>query len=327
MRFGIGDFDPNETLVIDPVLLSYGTYLGGNGWDQARGIAADSQGNAYIVGFTNSTNFPVSNPFQGRPAGLKEVFVTKLNPAGGLVYSTYLGGRANDEGYAIAVDSDGNAYITGFTCSDNFPIVRGFQHILGPASGADGISCDAFVAKLNASGTALIYSSYLGRSGVEHGSGIGVDTAGNFYVSGTTSSPDFFTTDNALRRELPRPNTSQAFITKFNSAGSALLYSSYFGVRYGDIPSSTRGKAMALDPAGNAYLAVEESFRGRVAKFDCTKSGAASLVYVRDTALDDIYGIAVDSGGNAYVVGETRGGLQTVNAFQPTRTRCGGSTY
>src|SRR5262249_7727304 len=145
----------------DPVL-SYSTYLGGSDEDVGHGIAVDAAGNAYVTGYTLSTNFPVVAAFQGSPKLLYNAFVTKVSASGAsLVYSTYLGGSNNDLGQGIAVDASGNAYVTGFTTSTDFPTVAAFQ---GTFSGAE----DAFVTKLSASGIPL-YSTYLGGSGDEHG--------------------------------------------------------------------------------------------------------------------------------------------------------------
>ncbi|OHB71796.1 MAG: hypothetical protein A2W23_00015 [Planctomycetes bacterium RBG_16_43_13] len=165
--------------------LVYSTYLGGSGTDAAWAITVDSSGNAYISGYTNSTNFPTASPIQGSNAGGYDAFVAKIDASGSaLVYSTYLGGSNFEEGYCIAVDSSGNAYITGKTDSTNFPTASPIQ-----ASKAGGR--DAFVAKINASGSALLYSTYLGGSGYDVGWGITADSSGNAYISGETTSTNF----------------------------------------------------------------------------------------------------------------------------------------
>ncbi len=165
--------------------LVYSTYLGGSGDDVGYGIAVDSLGNAYVTGYTTSTNFPTASPLQAAYGGSGNAFVAKLNPSGSaLVYSTYLGGSDNDSGQGIAVDSSGNAYVSGYTQSSRFPIAIPLQ------AGLSGLE-DAFVAKLNSSGSALVYSTYLGGSSYDAGSGIAVDSAGNAYVTGWTESTDF----------------------------------------------------------------------------------------------------------------------------------------
>ena len=165
----------------------YSTYLGGGGTDQGHGIAVDGSGNAYVTGYTGSTNFPTSQPSAGAAnGGGEDAFVTKLNAAGSaLVYSTYLGGSGTDAGQGIAVDGAGNAYVTGYTSSTNFPTANPLQ----ASNGGGGY--DAFVTKLNAAGSALVYSTYLGGSGRRFGQGIAVDGSGNAYVTGSTSSTNF----------------------------------------------------------------------------------------------------------------------------------------
>ena len=183
--FEVGEYDQGAPLIIDPVLL-YSTYLGGSGDEIGYDIALDATGNMYIAGSTTSTNFPTAGAFQSTaPGGTLDGFVTKLNPAGtALVYSTYLGGSGTDTALAIAVDSAGNAYVTGVTISDTFPTVNAFQ-------GTRGGNSDTFVTKLNAAGSALVYSTYLGGSSAESGFGIAVDSAGNAYVTGPTGSLNF----------------------------------------------------------------------------------------------------------------------------------------
>ena len=283
--------------------LVYSTYLGGSSDDFGVGIAEDSAGNAYATGLTTSTDFPTANAIQPAKGSGEDIFVTKLNPPGSaLVYSTYLddgsslhGTSGNDEGLAIAVDSagaayltgvtdwlhatkdvfvmkvnapgsaldytlvlsgngtdfgtgiavdsEGNAYVTGLTTSINFPTANAIQTVKG---GGDDGGEDAFVTKLNASGTALVYSTYLGGSSGDHAFGIAVDSAGNAYVTGVTNSTDF-PTANAI--QAANGGSSDAFVTKLNASGSALLYSTYLGGSSGD-----QGFSIALDSAGNAYV-------------------------------------------------------------------------
>jgi hypothetical protein len=168
--------------------LVYSTYLGGSGEDNGYGIAIDSAGNAYVTGRTGSTDFPILNPFQptNRAGSNGNAFVTEINPTGtGLIYSTYLGGSggAGDTGQDIAVDNTGNAYVTGSTSSNNFPVTKPTK--------AYGGSGDAFVSKLNPAGSVLGSSRYLGGSAQDSGSAITVDNAGNAYVTGYTTSTNF----------------------------------------------------------------------------------------------------------------------------------------
>ena len=166
--------------------LVYSTYLGGSGDDEAKGIAVDNTGNAYVTGDTSSTNFPTLNPLQSSyGGGAFDAFITTVNASGSaLVYSTYLGGSSDDYGTGIAVDGSGNAYLTGDTTSTDFPVTNALQTTHG---GSD----DAFVTEINAAGSALVYSTYLGGSGSDIGKGIAVDSSGNAYLTGYTLSTNF----------------------------------------------------------------------------------------------------------------------------------------
>lgn len=243
--------------------LLYSTYIGGAGEEgSVGGITVDSSGNAFVTSRTTSTNFPTTpGAFKSSLNNAKDLgdaTVSKLHSTGStLLYSTYLGGNGLDEGRAIAVDSSGNAYVTGFTTSVDFPVTPGAfaptcSGCVSPPPGADGgdpfvVSGDAFVTKLNAGGTALVYSTFLGGGEDDGGYGIAVEASGNAYVTGVTSSEDFPTTKNAVR---PPAESNDAFVTKLDVRGSALLFSTYFGGRSTDI-----GHGVALDSAGSIYLA------------------------------------------------------------------------
>ena len=180
-----GPYDPTRELVIDPDL-AWSTYLGDSGDDAAGGVAVDSAGNAYMTGFTASSNFPTTAGAYDTTYNGYDAFVAKLNASGSaLAYSTYLGGSSNDMAEDIAVDSAGNAYMTGFTASSNFPTTTGAFDTTYNGNG------DAFVAELNTSGSALVYSTYLGGSGNDEGWDIAVDSAGNAYVTGDTRPATF----------------------------------------------------------------------------------------------------------------------------------------
>jgi uncharacterized repeat protein (TIGR01451 family) len=181
----VGAYDRTLPLVIDPVLI-YSTFLGGSGSEQGLGVAVGADGSAYVTGSTASTNFPGPSPIQSGKDAFNDAFVLKLNPAGNaLVYATYLGGNGDDISNAIAVDSGGNAYIAGQTGSGSFPRTGG---VLQDAK--DG-GLDAFIAKLNSTGTALVYSTYLGGNATDQIFAIAVDAAGAAYVAGVTSSANF----------------------------------------------------------------------------------------------------------------------------------------
>ncbi|HEY3132793.1 MAG TPA: SBBP repeat-containing protein [Acidobacteriota bacterium] len=223
-------------------VLLFSTYLGGNGNDVALGIALDSVGNAYVAGSTDSTNFPTTSaPLQSANAGFKDVFVAKIRSIGGLLlYSTYLGGENDDVATAIAIDQTGSAYVTGYTRSSKFPVVNSLQ----PSSRGD---FDAFVAQVNAGGSGLVYSTYLGGTAGDFGTGIAVDSAGNAYVTGYTDSGDF-PVKNPL--QAVTGGGTDAFIARVNASGLALDYSTFVGGTGRD-----RGLGIAIDSAGNAYVA------------------------------------------------------------------------
>jgi hypothetical protein len=230
--------------------LVYSTYLGGSSSDRAISIAVDTLGNAYVVGDTFSTDFPTTpGAFQPGLVGAPGGFVTKLNPLGtGLVYSTYLSGTGGATPNGIAIDTSANAYVTGTTCSTDFPTTLGaFQ----PTFAGDFGACDAFVTKLNSTGSALAYSTYLGGTGQDAGRGIAVDTAGNAYVTGTTESADFPTTPGTIQRAFGG-SIRDVFVSKLNPLGSGLVYSTYLG------GSGQEGEVsdIAVDtlPNPNAYV-------------------------------------------------------------------------
>ncbi|MFQ5480130.1 MAG: SBBP repeat-containing protein, partial [Thermodesulfobacteriota bacterium] len=309
--FDVASYDHDKTIVIDPVL-TYSTYLGGNDYDESFAIAVDSTGAAYVTGDTYSPDFPLMNPMQGTNGGGNDVFITKVNPAGSaLVYSTYLGGNGLDDGQGIAVDASGNAYVAGNTRSTDFPLATPIQGVL-----RGGI--DAFVTKINPAGSALVYSTYLGGSGIDNGHGIAVDASGNAYVTGHTLSTDF-----PLTSPIQGINGGggDAFVTNINPAGSTLIYSTYLGGSDNDW-----GYGIAIDASGNAYVTgytdstdfplmnpIQGTFGG-VAGFIgdafVTTINPAGSALVYSTYLggggDDWgQGIAVDTTGAAYVTGFT----------------------
>lgn len=164
----------------------YSTYIGGNGQDNGTSIAVDAAGNAYVTGFTDSTNFPVRNPFQPTKKGNFNAFVVKLDSAGSIINSTLFGGSVGDYGSSIAVDSAGNVYVAGIATSLDIPMTNALQPTFG------GL-VDIYAAKIDPSGSRLIYCTYLRGSGIEGASSIAVDSAGNVYLTGLTSSRDFRT--------------------------------------------------------------------------------------------------------------------------------------
>ncbi|MEP6923057.1 MAG: SBBP repeat-containing protein [Pyrinomonadaceae bacterium] len=322
--FEIGEYDKNQTLIIDPMLI-YTTYLGGSGGglfdaEQGTKIVADAAGNAYIAGLTPSPDFPTRNPLQANAGGGTDCFVAKLNPDGSnLIYSTFLGGNQSDICTGLDIDAAGNIYVTGQTFSDNFPLVNPFQTV----NKGNG---DAFVAKLNPAGSALVFSTFLGGASSELTSSVKLDASGNIYVGGSTSSGDFPTL-NPVQATLR--GGLDSFVTKFNPAGSALIFSTYFG---GDVDDFAAGPA--VDAAGNSYMAGTTSSRNfpvTVGAFQTIKSGsddafifklnAAGSVgystYLGGSGIDNAGDIAVDLRGNAITTGFTRSlNFPRKNAFQ-----------
>ncbi|MGH9768337.1 MAG: SBBP repeat-containing protein [Blastocatellia bacterium] len=325
--FQIGDYDANETLVIDPVL-EYSTFYGGGGIDIAYGIAIDRQGSVYITGQTFSLDFPAKNPFSTMLNGASDAFVAKLNPQGNaIVFSTYIGGRnPGDRGWAIAVDPAGNVYFTGETTSLNFP-----THNAAQPNFRGGV--DGFVTKLNIQGNELLYSTYLGGSLPDAAYSIALDRFDNAHITGRTESSNF-PTKNPLQAGLR--GQRDAFVTKL-SANGEVLFSTYLGGE----PSAPggldeeAGYGVALDVLQNVYVTgyttspnfplaqpIQGAFGGGedafVAKLNSTGSTLIYSTYLGGARADNGRGIAVDGFGNAYVTGYTLSSdFPRVNALQP----------
>jgi hypothetical protein len=289
--------------------LVYSTYLGGSAIDYGTAIALDPAGNAYVTGVTFSTNFPTVNAFQSAKGLQQDAFVAKINPSGSAyVYVTYLGGNNVDEAYGIAVDTSGNAYLTGWTQSTNFPVQS-------PIQGSNRGGVDGFVTKLNPAGSALVYSTYLGGTGNDNGTAIAVDASGSAYVTGVTASDDF-PLANAIDITLGSHAVNDVFIAKFNPAGSALVYSTFVGGA-----SEDDAYAIAIDKAGNAYVTGRTNSSDyplvnpiQVTRFafdmfvtEINASGSALLfsTFVGGSGSESGRGIAVDSLGNIHIAGES----------------------
>jgi len=274
-------------------------------------MTLDSSSNVYLTGETSSDNFPTKNPMQAnKVGGESDAFVTKINETGSsLVYSTYLGGSFHDRGEGITVDSSGNAYVTGYTSSEDFPTQNAIQ------SNKNGPS-DCFVTKINTTGTALVYSTYLGGSSFETQSSIAVDSFRNAYVTGMTDSQDF-PTQNAIQSNKNGPG--DCFVTKINTTGTALVYSTYLGGSGGEDAYS-----IEVDTLGNAYITgrtTSDDFptRNPLQSTKAGGSGDAFVTKINSLGTDFVYStylggsgdlewgnsIEVDSSGNAYVTGST----------------------
>ena len=351
--FKLGDYDHAQALVIDPVL-AYSTFVGGSGsdGDEALAIAVDTNGDAYITGQTDSANFPLSagaaqSTYEVTASASYSGFVTKLNSTGtAVVYSTYLSGSGNTQGTAIAVDSEGDAYVTGHTFSTNFPVTSGaFQTV----SSANASGYTGFVSKLNPTGTALLYSTYLGGGGNGSGTGdtgygVAVDSSGDAYVTGYTQSANFPTTTGAFQTANSgyAASAANAFVSKLNPAGSALVWSTLLGGN-GQNDGGDMAYALALNSAGNVYVAgaagstnfpvTANAFQATnpaasyqqdaafVTELNATGTGLVYSTYLGGSEGSSAAALAVDASGDAYVTGYamytdfpvTSGAFQTTN--------------
>jgi hypothetical protein len=302
----------------------YATYVGGLGQERANAIAVDSAGNAYITGWTTSTNFPLVSALQRQLIGSRNAFVTKLSAVGLPVFSTYLGGHGADSGNAIQVDQSAGVYIAGQTTSTDFPIVNAKQPRFG------GIE-DAFVAKLASSGTALTYSTYLGGSGSDQAFGLAVMN-GEAYVTGATDSLNFPTT-NAFRNS--NQGGQDAFVAKLDSAGTVLIYSTYLGGSSGATTLPEIGFGVAVNGNGEAIVVgttpsndfplvapIRPVITGSNNDAFVTKLNAAGnqllfSTYLGGSGFDSAKAVIVDSSGTIYVAGETTSrDMQVVSPVQ-----------
>jgi hypothetical protein len=296
---------------------AYSTFLGGkysSGEDQSNSIAIDKDGYAYIIGSTTSFDFPTtSNTYDRTLSGSKDVFIVKIDKTGSnLVYLTYLGGSDVDIGYSIKVNSSGEAYLVGGTTSSNFPTTPGSYDTTYNGN-------DVFVTKLNASGSALIYSTYVGTVSIYDECNIAIDTSDNAYITGSTRSPGYPTTPGSYDTTY---NYYDLFVTKLNATGTGLVYSTYLGG--GDY---TMSRGIAVDSLGNAYItgdtqssnfpttpgAYDTSFNSSiqyyadvfVTKLNPTGTGLVYSSYLGGAEWDRSEAIAIDGSGNAYITGFT----------------------
>jgi hypothetical protein len=341
--FEVPDYDPRAPLVIDPSL-SYSTYLGGNGGDTGNAVALDTIGDAFVTGSTSSTNFPTGGtvgaqkptPNQGTYGGDTDAFVTKMRYDGeAIVYSTYLGGNNFDIGNGIALDSSSDAYIVGSTSSANFPATANvFQPTLGG-------NTDAFVSKLDPSGSTLLYSSYLGGSDVDYGLAIAVDPGMNIFVTGSTQSTDFPT---ASPVQAGNSGNGDAFVAEISpglARNEQLIYSTYLGGS-----SADSGQGIAVDTGDNVYVvgftfstnfpiynAYQAANAGSVDAFITGLTAATTGVppkvafstYFGGSGDDRAWAVALDSQSNIYVTGSTLTPCTPATTTPPT-TLCGPAT-
>jgi hypothetical protein len=324
--FDVGAYDRSRPLVLDPAVRVYCGYIGGSSADGGSDIAVDAKGCAYVTGTTLSSQatFPVKvGPdvtHNGGDIGY-DAFVAKVNPSGsGLVYCGYIGGKKDDHGRGIAVDGKGNAYITGFTDSEEayFPVK------VGPDLTHNG-GDDAFVAKVNPSGTALVYCGYIGGSSYDdRGRDIAVDGYGCAYVVGSAYSTEA-TFPVKVGPDLTHNGGDDAFVAKVNPSGSGLVYCGYIGGADTD-----HGLDVAVDSLGNAYVSGATSTSqatfpvkvgpdltynggvdGFVAKVNRRGSALVYCGYIGGSGDDEVHGLAVDSSGRAFVAGTTNSSQAT----------------
>jgi hypothetical protein len=334
--------------------LVYSTYLGGSVSDGAVGIGVDSNGNVYVTGSTSSLDFPVtagsaiqSQPPQKNNFGASDVFFSELDPNGAnLLYSTYLGGNGGDSPGGLALDANASAYITGSTTSTNFPISPNALQNVNNAAGPVGTGSNVFVSRINSTKAGLaglVYSTYLGGSDNDSGSAIAVDANADAYIVGTATSSNFPAV-NAFQSNLN--GNQNAFIARIDTVNSVLLYSTFLGDGAGN---GETGNCIAVDTNFNVYIgghtydqffpvtagafettfpAAANDYTGFVARFDTSKSGAASLIYATflggNISGDQPHAIAIDSLGNAYLTGETWSGNFPVTAGAPYNTGIAG---
>jgi hypothetical protein len=312
--FKIKDYDQSRTIVIDPLLAS--TYLGGSGWEESRSLAVDSSGNVFITGWTKSNNFSTTTGAYDTSYNFdKDVFVAKFNNnLSTLLASTYLGGRDDDQGNSLGIDSSGNVFITGFTFSTDFPTIAGAYDTT-----YNGDFRDVFVAKFNNNLSTLLASTYLGGSGYEEGKSLAIDSSGNVFITGYTQSNNFPTTTGAYNTS--HNNLLDVFVAKFNNDLSTLLASTYLGGSYSDV-----GNSLAMDSSGNVFItgyttsnkfpttegAYDTSYNGSfntndvfVAKFNNDLSTLLASTYLGGSYSDAGYSLAMDSSGNIFITGFT----------------------
>jgi hypothetical protein len=342
-RFVIGTYDRSRLLVIDPALDYYSTYLSGSVADAGAAIALNDAGEAYVVGTTDSPDFPVSTgAFQaknkGTALGASNVFITKLNAAGtALVYSTYLGGSGvtdnidppcGDNANGMALDGDGNVYVVGVTCSRDFPVTaHAYQGVNNaPYFKGEGLtSSNAFVTKLNSTGAKLIYSTYLGGSAIvgDYAAGVAIDASGDAFVTGSATSPDFPVTKGAAQTTNNAASFGgvNAFVTEFNPEGSGLVFSTFLGgsrfgsysnaialVKSGDVYVAGADYSTDFPVTANAFQKVNKaaktgSFNAFAARLNPDGSKWLYATLLGGSTGDSAYAIAVDGSGNAYLTG------------------------
>jgi hypothetical protein len=326
--FLLGNYDSSRTIIIDPLI--YSTYVSGSGWEHARAIDYDSSGNAYVTGFTLSTNFPTTTgAYDLTHNGGTDAYVFKLNPTGtSLGFCTFVGGSGSDSGYGIAVNSSSDIFVAGGTSSSNFPTAG------SPFDSTHNGGYDAFVFKMRGTGASLSYSTFIGGASYDMARGLEIDGSGNAYIGGNTSSSNYPTSKSAY--DTIFGGISDVFVTKLSANGNSLVYSTYIGGTSGD-----KAYDIAIDSAGNAYITgYADNFGGLsypttkgaydtsgnlfeeviVSKLNPTGNQLLLSTVVASSSMERGYGIDTDPSGNVYVAGWTRssGFPTTTGAYQTT---------
>ena len=309
------------------------TYLGGNSYDRGYSLSLDTNGNVYVTGYTSSANFPTSGPYDTSYGGASDVFISKLN--GGLTYllgSTFLGGSGSEIGYSLTLDRSGNVYVSGETSSTDFPITSGTYDT--SCSNCGSYDSDVFVSKLNSELTGLLASTYLGGTSYDRGYSLFLDTNGNVYATGYTSSTDFPTTSGAYDTSF-NGGSYDVFVLKLDGGLTTLLASTYLG----GSGSYDYGYSLSLDTNGNVYVtgytestdfpttsgAYDTSFNGGlndvfVSKLDGGLTTLLSSTYLGGAGYgyDYSYSLVLDTNGNVYVAGKAGSGFPTTSGAYDT---------
>lgn len=305
--FALAKYDPNHELIIDPILNLH-TFMGGTALESATDCVADSTTALYLTGWTTSLEFQTAGtPFRDVNTGMRDAFVAKLHPSGNFfLYSTYIGGTLNDEASSISIDATRNAYITGTTFSTNFPSLANAQQRFYGGNG------DAFIVKLNVEGSQLTYSSYMGGSELDQGSGVASDSLGFATYVGYTASTNFPT---IRANQAANGGGDDIFIVKLHANSGELVFSTYFGADAAD-----QAHGVALDRNGDAYITGRTNCANlpagaRLGTLDGTDilvlkwrsdgSSASYLTCIGGNGVDSGASIATDRDGNAYVTGTT----------------------
>ncbi|MBK8146647.1 MAG: SBBP repeat-containing protein [Acidobacteria bacterium] len=334
VSFALGDYDRSLPLTIDPTVTlnnpAFSTLVGSFANEFSNDIAVDSNGNTYITGRTLSASYPTtSGTIDTSANGLEDVFVTKINSSGtGIVFSSFLGGSAYDEGLGIAVDPSGDVYLAGSSASANFPVTAG-----GYDNTFNG-GADVFVSKISANGASLIYSTYIGASQIDYAQDLAIDASGSAYIVVRTSDAivDYPTTAGAF--DTTQNGSDDVAVTKLNGTGSALIYSTFLGGSAID-----NGRTIAVNSAGEAIVGGATTddvtdFPTTAGSYDTTLNGVtdffvtklnatgSALVFstvIGGAGIDNANGLAIDAAGNVYVTGIVAPGFPTTaGAFDTT---------